>query len=76
MADERAEAMVAAMAEQYQPRCCLSLEALVEAGRLGLARARERFDPQAGQDFESYAEWWVKWAITRAIAGNSSAQPM
>jgi len=55
-------------AEQHAPRCLLGLPALTEAGLAGYRRAQERFDPQRGAAFDEYARWWVRQAITRAIA--------
>jgi len=42
---------------------------LVQEGNLGLARAADRYDPGKGYPFATYATWWIRQAITRAIAG-------
>jgi len=42
---------------------------LVEAGNVGLARAAEKYDPAKGYRFTTYATWWIRQAITRAVAG-------
>ena len=45
----------------------MTLSDLVEEGNLGLLRAVEEFDPDAGVRFSTYAAWWIKQAIKRAM---------
>ena len=46
----------------------LSLGALVQAGRSGLATAFEQFDPDRGFRFSTWATWWIRQRISRTIA--------
>jgi RNA polymerase primary sigma factor len=59
--------LVARIAERYAGRGVPFLD-LVQAGSLGLSRAAEKFDDAKGYAFSAYAVWWIRQAITRAVA--------
>jgi len=54
------------VARQYR-RCGLPLEDLINEGNIGLIQAADRFDPGRGIRFVSYAVWWIRQAILKAI---------
>lgn len=65
--------LVVWQAGKFSKQFRLGLDELIQEGNAGLIRAAEKFDPERGFKFATYATWWIRQAIQRGIAGNMRA---
>jgi len=68
------EKLVASIAKKYtgQTTASYDFDDMIAEGMLGLQRAAEKFDSSLGYEFSTYATWWIRQAITRGIADQST----
>jgi RNA polymerase primary sigma factor len=69
---ERNLRLVIPVAKRYRG-CGLPFEDLIQEGNIGLMKAFERFDPERGCKFSTYATWWIRQTVQNAVADHSRA---
>jgi RNA polymerase primary sigma factor len=65
--------LVIGIARRYVGRSDMDIDDLIQEGNIGLMHALEKFDPQRGVHFSTYAVWWIRQAISRAIDDRGGA---
>lgn len=69
----RAHMRLSASVAKSMKRSGVSLNDLIQEGNIGLMKAAEKYDPESGNKFATYAVWWVKAAIQEAVMRDNSA---
>lgn len=62
--------LVISIAKRYIYTSNIEFQDLIQSGNLGLMKAVDRFDPDMGCKFATYATWWIKQSVTRYISDN------
>lgn len=64
--------LVVFIAKQFKPNQTQGFMDFIQEGNIGLLKAVERFDPEEGNKFSTFAFWWIRQAISESISNNSS----